>query len=405
MSKNTLSLLMDSLELPRFETIDELAELIGLSSRLLYCLSMKTENYYKIKKIPKRNGTSREISMPSYTLHIVQRWILVEILNKIMPSNRAMAFRNGKKFGHKQNAFYHSHTLYGLSLDLKDFFPSISSNKVYTLFSNIGYNNFSATILTNLCTLNGELPQGSACSPAISNIVCISLDKRLIGLCEKRGIRFTRYADDMYFSCDDKTLLLKTFPIVKKIIEYEGFFLNSKKTHFHTPSNKKMITGVIVSTSLKEEIIELKAPREFKRKIRTEIFKSVTSGNYSNRDHILGEITYADYIERENKNTYLSRIKSYIQNVGGKIKYFPELVKAYNENLLFSDLNALDCYNIQQIQDDEEYDYIQNVYEERKRYLLKYGLEDICKYTNWPKSIIDDSEVNSSNIDKDDFPF
>ena len=127
-----------------------------------------------------------------------------------------MAFRKGKDYGHKQNALYHSNTLYGLALDLKDFFPSITASKVYTIFSSLGYNNFAATILTNLCTLDGKLPQGSACSPALSNIICITLDKRLIGLCEKRGIRYSRYADDMYFSCDDKALLLKNFPIITK---------------------------------------------------------------------------------------------------------------------------------------------------------------------------------------------
>ena len=204
---------------------------------MLYCLSMRTNHYYTIKQIKKQNGGFREISIPSYTLHIVQRWILVEILNKILPTNRAMAFRKGKDFGHKQNAFYHADTLYGLTLDLKDFFPSITSNKIYTLFSDLGYNNFAATILTNLCTLDGKLPQGSACSPALSNLICITLDKRLIGLCEKRGIRYSRYADDMYFSCDDKALLLKNRPIIKKIIEDEDFIINEKKTHFHTPSN------------------------------------------------------------------------------------------------------------------------------------------------------------------------
>ena len=144
-----------------------------------------------------------------------------------------MAFRKGKDYGHKQNALYHSNTLYGLALDLKDFFPSITASKVYTIFSSLGYNNFAATILTNLCTLDGKLPQGSACSPALSNIICITLDKRLIGLCEKRGIRYSRYADDMYFSCDDKALLLKNFPIITKIIEDEDFNINEKKTHFH----------------------------------------------------------------------------------------------------------------------------------------------------------------------------
>ena len=47
---------------------------------------------------------------------------------------------------------------------------------------------------------------------------------------------------------------------------------------------------------------------------------------------------------------------------------------------------------MQQIQDEEEYDYIQIIYEVRRNYLDKYGLEDICKYTNWPESITDDSK-------------
>ena len=119
MSQNIPALLINSLALPHFETIEELSELTRLSTRLLYCLSKKSRYYYKIKHIPKRNGDLREISIPSYTLHIVQRWILVEILNKILPSDRAMAFRRGKNFGHKQNAYYHADTLYGLAIDLK----------------------------------------------------------------------------------------------------------------------------------------------------------------------------------------------------------------------------------------------------------------------------------------------
>lgn len=389
MSKNTRSLLMDSLNLPRFDNIEELAKLTGLSTRLLYCLSMKTSNYYKHKSIPKRNGKPREIAIPSYTLHIVQRWILVNILNKLMPSNRAMAFRCGERFGHKQNAFYHSHMLYGLAIDLQNFFPSISSTKVYTIFSNIGYNDFASTILTNLCTLNGNLPQGSACSPAISNIICISLDKRLIGLCEKKGIMFTRYADDMYFSCDDKALLLKKFPVISKIINDEGFILNTKKTHFQTPSNKKLITGITIAT-INSDSVDLKAPKEIKRKIRAEIFKSIMSGNYKNKLHILGEISYVVFIEKENADLYLPRVKKYIANVASKIICFPELVEAYNQNLLFVDLKKLVGEPIySSYTEEEQYLYFENLFEERKKYLEKNNIEDICMYSNWPETITD----------------
>lgn len=387
MSHNIPTLLINSLKLPQFESIDELSELTRLSSRLLYCLSMKTNHYYTIRQIKKQNGGFREISIPSYTLHIVQRWILVEILNKILPTNRAMAFRKGKDFGHKQNAFYHADTLYGLTLDLKDFFPSITSNKIYTIFSDLGYNNFAATILTNLCTLNGKLPQGSACSPALSNIICITLDKRLIGLCEKRGIRYSRYADDMYFSCDDKALLLKNRPIIKKIIEDEDFIINEKKTHFHTPSNKKQVTGITVSPTDIEDYIELKAPKKLKQKIREEIFICLISGQYENKEHILGEIAYVNYIEKENKRTYLERIKNYINNQLIKIQLFPELVNAYNDNKFYDDLNSSPSIDIS-INTIDEFEYFESLFQKRKKFLKKKGLQDICKYSEWPDVII-----------------
>lgn len=382
MSANICSLLIDSLSLPRFNTLDELAKLTGLSTRLLYCLSMKTSNYYKQTSIPKHNGAPREISIPSYTLQILQRWILVNILNKISSSNRAMAFRRGSRFGHKQNANYHSHTLYGISIDLKDFFPSITADKVYTVFANIGYDNFAATILTNICTLDGKLPQGSACSPAISNIVCITLDKRFIGLCEKRGIRFTRYADDMYFSCDDKSLLLKNFPIIRKIIEDEGFILNERKIHFHTPSNHKRITGITVASSHMDGVVELKAPKKLKKKIRAEIFRCIMSGSYDTKAHILGEITYVKFIEKENATPYLPRIKKYIDATAQKISIFPELVKAYNENLFFDDLDHIEVQKVK-IADEGDFACCEYKLKERKNYLSKNSLTDICQYSEW----------------------
>ena len=46
------------------------------------------------------------------------------------------------------------------------------------------------------------LPQGSPCSPILSNMVCINLDRRLSGLARRFRVDYTRYADDMTFSSD-----------------------------------------------------------------------------------------------------------------------------------------------------------------------------------------------------------
>lgn len=385
MSKRNYGSLMRSLSIPQFYSISELSNLIGLSESLLYCLSQMSERYYRKFSVPKKNGGKREIYAPSYTMQIVQRWILLNILNKIQPSKQSMAFRCGKAYGCKANALFHKETHYGVSLDLHNFFPSISSNRVYTVFSNIGYDSMPATLLTNLCTLEGHLPQGAPCSPALSNLVCLSLDARLNGLCEKRRIRFSRYADDMYFSCDNQDILKKAIPFIRKIIGDEGFTINENKVHYHTPSNRKMITGVVVSHPSLDGEPQIYAKKDLKRKIRAEITKMIFTGNYSSKDHILGEISYVNYIE----SNYIDKMKKYIYTTAGKIKFFPELVEAFNKNLFFKDSVKLDSEELSTLEkefgDCNEYlIYMENLYEERQIYLNKHSAKDICRYEKWP---------------------
>ncbi|MCI5865710.1 MAG: hypothetical protein MR000_10825 [Cloacibacillus porcorum] len=77
-------------------------------------------------------------------------------------------------------------------------------------------------------------------------------------------------------------------------------------------------------------------------KVRDEIFHSIMSGEYSSKEHILGEISYINFIERENKSPYSSRLKEYIKKICEKIKNNKELVNAYNENLFYEELRIKD---------------------------------------------------------------
>ncbi|HCJ58324.1 MAG TPA: hypothetical protein DHV55_13950 [Clostridiaceae bacterium] len=118
------------------------------------------------------------------------------------------------------------------------------------------------------------------------------------------------------------------------------------------------------------------------------------SGEYEDRSHILGEIAYVDYIERENAARYLSRIKKYISDTAMKVVAFPELVEAYNKNLLFNDLVHLKPQKIE-VEDDEEFAYYSNVFEERKMYLQKNNMEDICRYSDWPLPLLSKDELQA----------
>ena len=205
----------------------------------------------------------------------------------------------------------------------------------------------------------------------------------------------------MYFSCDDKSLLLRNFPLFKSIIEDEGFVINDNKTHFHTPSHRKRITGITVIQNLVSDKYELKAPKKMKRKIRAEIFKCIMTGDYSTKQHILGEISYVTHIEKENDFNYISSLKQYITKTSYKIIFFPELIDEYNKNLFFKDMSKID-FGFININDEDDIDYFSSLFSERKAYLSKNNLEDICQYSNWPDIILFD--YNKSD-DENSFPF
>lgn len=322
--KYSNSIILETLGLPKIYDINSFSTEIGLSPTILYLLSQKQSLFYQNKEIPKKDGNLRYISIPSTSLKLVQKWIKVKILDKLTISDFSMAFRQGNSYGIKKNAELHKYDLYILKIDLKDFFHSINRTKVFYLFKGIGYNNLACNILTNLCTYEDRLPQGAITSPAISNLVCKKLDYRLSGVASKRGISYTRYADDMYFSCDDEVLLRKTQNMIYEIIKDEGFIINNKKIKFMGPHSKKIITGLIINDS------KVIVPREIKRKVRAMIHHTIVTGDYSNINKIKGYISFISSIEKD----YKIKITKFCERLIEKEQYriFPDIVEKYNKN-------------------------------------------------------------------------
>lgn len=322
--KYSNSIILETLGLPKIYDIDSFSKEIGLSPTILYLLSQKQSLFYQNKEIPKRNGDLRQISIPSTSLKLVQKWIKIKILDKLAISDFSMAFRQGNSYGIKKNAELHKYDLYILKIDLKDFFHSIDKTRIFYLFKGIGYNNLVSNILTNLCTYEDRVPQGAITSPVISNLVCKKLDYRLSGVASKRGISYTRYADDMYFSCDDEVLLRKTQNMIYEIIKDEGFIVNNKKVKFMGPHSKKIITGLIINDS------KVLVPREIKRKVRAMIHHSIATGDYSHIDTIKGYISFISSIEKD----YKIKITKYCEKLIEKEQYriFYDIIEKYNKN-------------------------------------------------------------------------
>lgn len=343
--KNASNRLIEN-QLPLITKHHELATALNLSvpqlKGLCYHTDVATTLCYSHFTISKRNGSSRQIWAPIARLKFVQRWILHEILNKLTIHGAAHGFVRGNSI--VTNAAVHSDSEILIKLDIKDFFPSINWRRVKGVFRHAGYPEQIATLLAMLCSeaprqivkQNGEtyyvaladraLPQGAPTSPALSNIVCVNLDRRLTGIANKIGLRYSRYADDLTFSLpadknrknqknDNKEsansehnqLIGQLLGSVSKILREEGFVLNNDKTSVIRIGNQQSVTGMIVNGDKAPRV-----PRNIKRMLRAAIYNLETGGTLRANESYSTLLGYASWIasaEAELGHEYLERIE------------------------------------------------------------------------------------------------
>jgi retron-type reverse transcriptase len=203
---------------------------------------------------------------------------LRRILDKVPAGQAAHGFRRQRSI--LTNARFHVGQPLVVRLDIKDFFPTITWPRVFGLFRGLGHDRPTAGMLANLCTHQGVLPQGAPTSPAISNLVCLRLDARLLALACKAGGRYTRYADDMTFSgpLEIKGIL----PTVRKIVAEEGFQVASEKTRLARRCRQQLVTGLVVNE-------RPNVPRRRRRLIRAIVHNAARQGlasqNRQNHPH------------------------------------------------------------------------------------------------------------------------
>lgn len=239
---------MPSNRVPPHQIADasDLAFQLGLSRRLVYLLTVRTEHFYYTFTIPKRRGGTRQIDAPYDALKGVQAWILRYILEPVALPPVATAFRRRKNL--RDNVVPHQGHQFILCIDLEDFFPSIGANKVFSVFRSLGYTNFVSHLLTSLCTYRDRLPQGGVTSPILSNITCKRLDNRFSGYASRLFVSYTRYADDLTFSSNEPANLRKMLRFARRILPEEGFSLNESKTRFLGNRMPHLITGLIIGS-------------------------------------------------------------------------------------------------------------------------------------------------------------
>lgn len=265
--------------LPVVFNSEHLAKKMRTSHGLLCRMAFNSPSFYSHFEIPKKNGAPRAIASPQPQLLRAQNWILKRILSKARPHRYATAFIAGRSI--LDNVRPHAGRPVVVRMDLKDFFPSITYRDVRRVFEKLGYPYRTAAFLAKLCTLDGRLPQGAPTSPALSNLVAMSLDKRFDGLRRKLKFRYSRYADDLAFSSKNLRLT-KLIPFFKQIIREEGFTVNEDKTHIMRQGHRQSLTGLVLNVKPNLPRRQARILRAMAHRMATQGARAVTIARASN---------------------------------------------------------------------------------------------------------------------------
>ncbi len=320
--------------LPRFDKPLELASAMGLTLGQLRFLAFARKtgrvSHYVHFTLPKKSGGTRSIYAPKRRLKAAQHWILQNLLNNVTLDAAAHGFRTARSI--VSNAKPHIGADIVINFDLENFFPTITYRRIKGVWRALGYGEAVATVLALLCTapdfaeveLDGQtyfiatgarhLPQGAPTSPALTNILCRRMDRRLSAHAESLGdVLYTRYADDLTFSVRGAAMakLPKLCREVRNIVAHEGLTVNEGKTRVLRRGRQQEVTGVVVNDKLS---IDRKTLHRFRATLY-QIEQEGPAGKHWGQSHdlfaaLMGYANFVKMVDDVKGTAYKARVQA-----------------------------------------------------------------------------------------------
>ncbi|APW37050.1 hypothetical protein RD110_07445 [Rhodoferax koreense] len=308
----------------------------GMLSYILY--KQPKPDLYKKFEISKKTGGVREISAPCPHLKLIQQRLAAILLgcSLELKAKHATAVKN-KNYVRREvshgftkgrsivsNGEEHITRRFVFNADLSDFFGTINFGRVRGFF--IKDENFSlfpavATILAQIACSENKLPQGSPCSPIISNLIGHLLDMRLVEFALRQGCTYTRYADDLTFSTNKPEFPTaiavqkegdphKWIPGggLQKIVQKCGFSLNEKKTRLQYRDSRQEVTGLTVNK-------KVNVPATYRYAARAMANNLFKTGKFQHTIHFTDKDGAAQELRRDGHAGELRGMLSYVDQI------------------------------------------------------------------------------------------
>ncbi|MFR5652760.1 retron Ec67 family RNA-directed DNA polymerase/endonuclease [Veillonella sp.] len=297
------------------EARKEVAKLINIELRAItYVLYKKgIEESYKSFEIPKKAGGTRVIDSPNKQLKRIQTQLGKKVYDihknyidqKRIASNISHGFETGKSI--ITNARIHKNKKYLLNIDIANFFSSINFGRVQGYFNKSQEFMFSkevSTIISQLVCYEKKLPQGAPTSPIISNLIFNIVDLRILSLAKKYKLSYTRYADDMSFSTNNKAFRTDHIEFIqelKVLLKNSGFDINESKTRLEYYSSRQEVTGLTVNKKINARRKFIKQTRAMVDQLfKTDSFK--IDGVIGTEEQLEGRLAFINQLDWYNND-------------------------------------------------------------------------------------------------------
>ena len=214
-----------------------------------------------------------------YTVCRVGKRIILAPCEKLKQAQRFFKTAINWVYPLEMNTFnaakIHCGKKYVLKMDIKDFYGSVPYPFIEQVVKNVckRIKNADINYYLMITTVDDKLPTGAPTSAHIANACFSPVDKRIKDYANMLGVNYSRYMDDLTFSCDDKYLLNLIEKYVTKTLGNFGYKLNERKTKYISDNKQQNVLGVIVNNK------DVRLPKKLRRKLRAalhnySIFKS-----------------------------------------------------------------------------------------------------------------------------------
>lgn len=283
-----------------------LAFRLGATGKALWYITKYRHKLYEEFHIPKKTGGMRRIFNPTGMLRVFQQQLRSQLLLPLCASlgPHVAAYQIGRstvdaarqhlwdcvicETTTRSGTLTTRHTCprqgVKFKLDLKDFFLSTRRSAVRAYFhETVGYNHYVSSLLGQLLTTDyldtrdnrwhAGVPPGAITAGDTCNLVCdVTLDKAILHALP--GWRYTRYADDLYFSHSERlpaSQVTQAVHAVATCITRAGYRPNWKKYTIQRCDARQHLLGITINR-------KINIPAHEYRRMHMILYKAGTHG-------------------------------------------------------------------------------------------------------------------------------